>query len=49
MKEGSNAEKTRNEVCNLLNLLGRQLSRVVETIEDLERTLHNEEYDEDND
>lgn len=46
MIEGSNAEKTRNELCLCLQHLCRQLNRIVETIEDIERTLWNEEYDE---
>lgn len=47
MKEGSRTEQTRNEVCKLLKTLAVQMYSVVETISDLERTLYNEEYDED--
>lgn len=46
MREGSNAERTRNELCLCLQHLCRQLKGIVETIEDIERTLQNEEYDE---
>jgi hypothetical protein len=46
MKEGSNAERTRKDLCVCLQHLCRQLNGIVETIEDIKRTLQNEEYDE---
>lgn len=45
MKEGSREDKTRSEVCELLMVLSRQLSDVASTIDDIENTLRNEEYD----
>lgn len=35
--------KTRNELCELLRLLGWQLSEVAQIVSDIERTLYNEE------
>lgn len=45
MKEGSREDKTRIEVCELLRTLSKQLSEVVKTIDDIEKTLFNEEYE----
>lgn len=42
---GNRADKTRVEICKLLRTLCNQLTEVVETIEDIEHTLYNEEYD----
>jgi hypothetical protein len=46
MKEGSNAERTRKDLCVCLQHLYKQLNEIAETIEDIGRTLQNEEYDE---
>lgn len=46
MKEyGSSEDKTRIEVCNLLNLLSQQLMNIAQTIKDIEMTRYNEEYE----
>ena len=42
---GSRSDKTRIEICNLLKILAAQLTNIVETIEDIEKTLYNEEYE----
>lgn len=45
LKEGSREDKTRAEVCALLRNLSDQLSMVVKTIDDIRKTLYNEEYE----
>lgn len=44
---GSRADKTRVETCQLLRLLCSQLEEVTKTISDIEKTLYNEEYEDD--
>ena len=44
---GSRVDKTRVETCELLRTLCAQLKDVVKTIEDIEKTLYNEEYEDD--
>lgn len=44
---GSRADKTRVETCRLLRELCSQLKDVIETISDIEKTLYNEEYEDD--
>lgn len=44
---GNRADKTRVETCKLLRNLCEQLRDVVETIENIEITLWNEEYEDD--
>lgn len=44
---GNRADKTRVETCQLLRLLCNQLKDVIETISDIEKTLYNEEYEDD--
>lgn len=38
--------KTRMEICELLRVLSQQLSAITQTINDIERTLYNEEEQE---
>lgn len=46
MKEyGGLEDKTRIEICKLLNLLSQQLMDVAQTTKDIEMTLYNEEYE----
>lgn len=45
LKEGSREDKTRAEVCILLRNLSDQLSMVAKTIDDIGKTLYNEEYE----
>lgn len=45
LKKGSREDKTRVEICELLRMLCDQLSEVVKTISDIEKTLYNEEYE----
>lgn len=45
LKEGSNADRTRVETCELLRRLCYQLTEVVNTISDIEKTLYNEKYE----
>jgi hypothetical protein len=42
---GGSEDKTRIEVCKLLNLLSQQLIDIAQTIKDIEMTLYNEEYE----
>lgn len=44
---GSRADKTRVETCRLLRDLCEQLKDVVDTIDNIEKTLWNEEYEDD--
>lgn len=44
---GNSADKTRVETCRLLRTLCEQLREVIEIISDIEKTLYNEEYDND--
>lgn len=44
---GSREDKTRVETCSLLRSLCTQLKDVIETISDIEKTLYNEEYEDD--
>lgn len=44
---GSVADKTRIETCKLLRVLCARLKDVIETINDIEKTLYNEEYEDD--
>ena len=42
---GNREDKTRVETCTLLRELCKQLSEVIVTISDIEKTLYNEEYE----
>lgn len=44
---GNRADKTRVETCRLLRELCERLKDVVDTIDNIEKTLWNEEYEDD--
>lgn len=43
---GNREDKTKIEICKLLRTLSEQLRDIVGTIEDIEKTIYNEEYEE---
>lgn len=45
MIEESREDKTRIEICKLLRNLSEQLSGIARIVEDIEKTLFNEEYE----
>ena len=44
---GGRADKTRVEVCNLLEELRSQLVQISIVVDDIRKTLYNEEYEDD--
>lgn len=44
---GGRADKTRIEVCSLLEELRNQLIQITITVDDIRKTLYNEEYEDD--